>query len=70
MQRLMVRSIVLALVTLLLGTAACGPNPGGKIPVSSPVYAFQAPETDDLKTPSDDDDDDDDDDTTPPDDME
>jgi hypothetical protein len=55
MKRLMTRSIVLAFATFLLGNAACGPNPPGKLPVSSPVMSFEAPDEDSL-SPADDDD--------------
>ncbi|MBK9032069.1 MAG: hypothetical protein IPL61_12225 [Myxococcales bacterium] len=64
MQRLIFRALVLALAGLALGTAACGPNPAGKVPVSSPVYSFQAPDAEDFE-----DQDDEDDDTVPPDDV-
>lgn len=53
----MTRALVLAFATLLLGTAACGPNPPGKLPTTSPVMTFEAPDADDL-APADDEDDD------------
>ena len=58
MQRLLSRALVLALVALALGAAACGPNPAGKVPVSSPVYAFQAPDAEDFEPDTEDEDDD------------
>jgi hypothetical protein len=54
MQRHLLGSLILALAALTLG--ACGPNPGGKVPVSSPVYAFQAPDAEDFAPDTDDDD--------------
>lgn len=54
----MSRALVLAFATFLLGSAACGPNPPGKLPTTSPVMTFEAPDADDL-APADDDDDDD-----------
>ncbi|MEZ4402412.1 MAG: hypothetical protein R3B06_20470 [Kofleriaceae bacterium] len=62
MHRHLARSLILGLFGLLLGSAACGKNPGGKVPVSSPVYSFQAPDAEDFEP-------EDADDTTPPDDM-
>ena len=62
--RLASRTPALMLAALALGAAACGPNPAGKPPVSSPVYAFQAPDAEDFEPESDDDDD-----TIPPDDA-
>ncbi len=62
----MSRSIFLAMV-MLLGAAACGPKPGGKLPVSSPVYAFQVPDAEDFDAEVEDDEADD---TIPPDDVE
>jgi|GEM_PF-5719884 len=56
MQRLMSRTFVLALATFLLGSAGCGPKPAGKLPVSSPVYAFQEPDAEDF-APADEDED-------------
>ena len=48
-------AILLAALALAGATSACT-NPGGKVPVSSPVYAFQAPEAEDFEPESDDDD--------------
>jgi hypothetical protein len=57
MQRLMTRASVFAFASLLLGSAACGPKPAGKVPVSSPVYSFVAPDAEDFAPDTDDDDD-------------
>ena len=55
--RLASRTLALMLASLALaGTSACK-NPGGKVPVSSPVYAFQAPDAEDFEPESDDEDD-------------
>ena len=45
----MQRLFALMLAALALGAAACGPNPGGKLPVSSPVYSFQPPDAEDFE---------------------
>lgn len=49
-------ALLLASLALAAGAAACGPNPAGKVPVSSPVYSFQAPDAEDFEPESDDDD--------------
>ena len=56
MQRLFSRTLALMLAALALGAAGCT-NPGGKVPVSSPVYSFQAPDAEDFDQDTDDDDD-------------
>lgn len=53
MHRHLLGSLIFALVALTL--SACGPNPGGKPPVSSPVYQFQAPDAEDFAEDTDDD---------------
>lgn len=53
MQRHLLGSLIFALVALTLG--ACGPNPAGRPPVSSPVYQFQAPDAEDFAEDTDDD---------------
>ena len=55
------RTLAILLAALALTAAAGCTNPGGKVPVSSPVYAFQAPDAEDFEPESDDDD------TEPPD---
>jgi hypothetical protein len=57
MQRLFSRTLALMLASLALaaGAAACGPNPAGKVPVSSPVYSFQKPDAVDFEPDTDDD---------------
>ncbi|MBL8622911.1 MAG: hypothetical protein JNK64_16465 [Myxococcales bacterium] len=55
--RLASRTLALMLAALALDAAACGPNPAGKVPVSSPVYSFQAPDAEDFDQDTDDDDD-------------
>ena len=53
----MIRPLIslLAALALTAATSACT-NPGGKVPVSSPVYAFQAPDAEDFAPDTDDDD--------------
>ncbi len=53
MQRHLLGSLIFALVAATL--AACGPNPAGRPPVSSPVYQFQAPDAEDFAEDTDDD---------------
>jgi hypothetical protein len=38
------RFLVLGLFGAALGAGGCGPSPGGKVPVDSTFYAYQAPE--------------------------
>jgi len=38
------RLILMALLAAALHAAGCGPSPGGKVPVDSTFYAYQAPE--------------------------
>lgn len=50
------RTLAILLAALALTAAAGCTNPGGKVPVSSPVYAFQAPDAEDFAPDTDDDD--------------
>ena len=48
--------LVLALAAIVLGAVACsGPNSAKNVPVSSPVYTFEAPDAEDFDVESDDD---------------
>jgi hypothetical protein len=54
--RALSRTLAILLAALALTAAAGCTNPGGKVPVSSPVYAFQAPDAEDFAPDTDDDD--------------
>ncbi len=49
------RALALCLLAAALG-AGCSANPGGKVPVASPIYAFQPVDPDEYAAEEEDDD--------------